>query len=307
MEKSFVLRKIPTGVFQAENIDLIRQQGSRYFIDQRGTRHLSAIRPLWLPSLRSALDPLHKGYVKPHDYFDLLHDTSLSDTLRKLALESSGYGAVIECERSSGDLPFPAVIESPSDHVGWISAQIVAVPTPKELGIVPDQEVIQSSSDALFTHFNNTAQDVHIYVRYVQTGQIERKSLLKQIRPAGGISLGAALSVQRELESGGYAWSDDLHITEFQACYGGRYNVTVGVGSSAVVFCTRPLKGSFDKMLRDDESLSDSSILELDCTLLGPSKTFIQPPKVGEKVQVCIPFLSASLKVHLLRPSPDRA
>ncbi|KAK4148149.1 uncharacterized protein C8A04DRAFT_33653 [Dichotomopilus funicola] len=287
VETSFVLKKIPTGVFQAENIDLIRQQGSRYFIDQRGTRCLSTIRPLWLPALRSALDPLNKGYVKPHDYFDLLHDTSLSNTLRRLALESSGYGTIIECERSASDLSLPAAIESPRDHIGWISAQIVAVPTPKELGIVPDQEVIRSSSEALLGHFNNTAQDIHVYVRYLQTGQIERKSLLRQIRSAGGISLGAAVSVRRELESGGYAWSDDLHITEFQACYGGRYKITAGVGSSAVVFCMRPLKGSFDKMLRDDESSSDdSAVLELECMLLGPSKTFIQPPKVGEKVQI---------------------
>jgi hypothetical protein len=58
------------------------------------------------------------------------------------------------------------------------------------------------------------------------------------------------------------------------------------VGSTAIVFSTRPLKNSFDKMLRDDDNPSSSAIPEFECTLLGPSKTFIRPPKVGEKVQI---------------------
>jgi hypothetical protein len=279
---------MPTGIFETGNIDLVRQQGSRYCIDQSGTRCLSTIRPLWLPPLRSALDPLHKGYVKPQDYFNLLHDSSLSDTLRRLALENAGYGTLVECERASGDLPLPAAIESPHDHVGWVSAQIVAVPTPDELGIVTEREVMESSGDVLFAYFNDTAQDVHVHVRYLQTGQIERKSLSKRVRPIGGISLGAPLSIRHELESGDHVWSGDLHITEFKACYGGRYIITAGVGSTAIVFFTRPLKNSFDKMLRDDDSSSSSTIPEFDCTLLGPSKAFTDPPKVGEKVQVRI-------------------
>ncbi|EGZ70965.1 hypothetical protein NEUTE2DRAFT_159242 [Neurospora tetrasperma FGSC 2509] len=272
----FVLNKIPTGVFYPGDIDLVRQQGSYYWIDQGGTRRLSTIRPFWLPALRSALDPLHKGYVKPHDYFNLLQDSSLSDTLRRLALENAGYGTLVECERASGDLPLPAAIESPSDHVGWISAQIVAVPTPEELGIVTERQVLDSSSDALFAYFNNTTQDVHIYVRYLQTGQIERKSLSKQVRPVGGISLGATLSIRYELESGDHGWSGDLQITEFKAC----------VGSNAIVFSTRPVKDSFSKMLRDDDNPSSSIIPGFECTLLGPSTAFSHPPKVGEKVQV---------------------
>jgi hypothetical protein len=282
-----VLKKIPTAIFEAGNIDLIRQQGSRYCIDQSGTRRLSSIRPLWLPALRSALDPLYKGYVKPQDYFNLLHESSLSDALRRLTLENAGYGTLVECERESGDLALPAAIESPSDHVGWISAQIVTVPTSGELGIVTEREAMESSSDSLFSCFNDTTQDVYVYVRYLQTGQIERKSLSKRIRPIGGISIGAALSIRHELESGDHAWSCDLHITEFKACYGGRYIITAGTGSTAVVFSTRPLKNSFDKMLRDDKS-SSSIIPELDCTLLGSSKVFTDPPKVGEKVQVRI-------------------
>ncbi|PKK42611.1 hypothetical protein CI102_14855 [Trichoderma harzianum] len=286
VETSFVLKKIPTGIFETGDINAIRKQGSRYRIDQNGTRRLSTIRPLWLPALRSALDPLHKGYVKPRDFFNLLHDSSLSHTLRELALENAGYGILVECERAARDLSLPAAIESPSDHVGWISAQIVAVPTPEELGIVTEREVMESSSDALFAYLNNTIQDVHVYVRYLQTGQIESKCLSKQVRPIGGISIGAALSIRYELESGGHAWSSDLHIIEFKACYGGQYVITAGAGSSAIVFSTRPLKNSFDKMLRDDDDSSSSTTPEFDCMLLGPSKVFANPPKVGEKVQI---------------------
>lgn len=289
VETSFVLKRIPTGVLETGDIDLVRQRGSRYSIDRNGTRRISTIRPLWLPALRSALDPLHKGYVKPQDYFNLLRDSSLSDTLRRLVLETAGYGTVVECERASVDLPLPAAIESPSDHVGWISAQIVAVPTPVELGIVTEREVMKTSDDDLFACVGNTTQDVHVFVRYLQTGQIERKSLSKQVRPIGGISIGAALSIQYELETGCRAWSCDLRITEFNACYGGKYIITAGMGPTAIVFTTRPIKNSFDKMLLDDDDdLCSRTIPEFDCTLLGPSNVFIHPPKVGEKIQVRI-------------------
>lgn len=186
----------------------------------------------------------------------------------------------------------PSAIECPSDHFGWISAQIVAVPTPDELGIVTEQEVTESSGDALFAYFNDTPRDVHVYVRYLETGQIERKSLSKRVRPLGGISLGAAVSIRYELESGAHVWSEDLPITEFKACFGGRYVTTAGAGPSAVVFSTRPLKDkSFGKMLRDDDdddkpSSSKSTIPEFDCVLLGPSRVFTHAPKVGEKVQI---------------------
>ena len=194
----------------------------------------------------------------------------------------------MECERSSGDLPLPAAIESPHDHIGWISAQIVAVPTTDELGIITERDGTGLRSALPFTYFQDTIQDVHVYVRYLQTGQIERKSLLKQVRPIGGISIGAPLSIRHELESGGHAWSCDLHITEFKACYGGQYIITTGVGSSAIEFLTRPLKNSFDKMLRDDDNSSFSIALESDYNLLGPSKVFADPPKMGEKIQVRI-------------------
>lgn len=194
----------------------------------------------------------------------------------------------------------PAAIESPSDHVGWISAQIVAVPTSNELGIVNERDSIGSSSELLFTYFKDTIHDVHVYVRYLETGQIERKSLSKQVRPIGGISIGAPLSIRHELESGGHAWSSDLHITEFKACYGGQYIITTGVGLSAIEFSTRPLKNSFDKILRDDDNFSFSTVLEFDYNLLGPSKVFTDPPKTGEKVQVCIILLEHHT-VHLSR------
>lgn len=118
VETSFALQMIPTGIYETRNPELVSLQGSRYSINQSGTRRLSTIRPLWLPALRSALDPLHKGYVKPQDYFKLVYDSSLSDTLRNLALESAGYGTLVECERASGDLALPAAIESPSAHIG---------------------------------------------------------------------------------------------------------------------------------------------------------------------------------------------
>ncbi|QUC15772.1 uncharacterized protein UV8b_00013 [Ustilaginoidea virens] len=258
VETCFVLKKIPTGILATGNIDAVHEQGSRYGLDQMGTRRPSTIRPLWLPALRSALDPLHKGYVKPRDFFSLIRDSSLCDTLRRLALQIAGYGILVECERAPGDLPLPATIESPSDHVGWISAQIIAVPTSDELGIVSEREVMEASGDAFFTHFNDISQDFKVYVRYLQTGQIERKSLSKQLRPIGGICVGAALSIRHELESGQHAWSCDLHVTEFKACHGGD----------------------------DDNNSSSSSLPEVDCALLGPSKVFVDPPKVGEKIQV---------------------
>ena len=99
------------------------------------------------------------------------------------------------------------------------------------------------------------------------------------------------MSIRHELKSGGHAWSCDLHITEFKACYGGQYIITIGVGLSAIEFSTRPLKNSFDKILRDDDNSSFSTILEFDYNLLGPSKVFTDPPKIGEKVQVCIILL----------------
>ncbi|KAI4193337.1 MAG: hypothetical protein LQ350_008370 [Teloschistes chrysophthalmus] len=264
IETSFVLKKVPTGIFDPRNADLVREQGSRYRIDQNGMRCLSTIRPLWLPALRSALDPLHKGYVKPRNFFNVLHDSSLSDTLRRITLESAGYGILVECERASGDLPLPAGIESLSDHVGWISAQIVAVPTSSELGIVTERDSIGSSSELLFTSKIPFKSFTFTYV------------ILRLVRSS------VRVFRSKSVRSG----SCDLHITEFKACYGGQYIITTGVDSSAIEFSTRPLKNSFDKILRDDDNSSFSTALEFDCNLLGPSKVFTDPPKIGEKVQI---------------------
>ena len=286
VETSFILSNIPTGVFERGNIDIVRKRGSRYYVDPRGVRHLSTIRPLWLPSLQQLLDPLHRGYVKPQDYFNLLQNSSLSETLRKLVLKSAGYGTLVECEREPCDLPFPASIESPTDHVGWVSAQIVAIPTPEELGIITEEKIMRSKGDNIFACFNDTTKDVYVYVRYLQTGQIECKSLLRQTRPVGGISIGATLSIRYELESGGYIWSSDSQITEFEASHGGQYTITAGVGPDAVVFHASPVRRSFDKLLRDDSDASISDTPRFDYNLLGPSKTFSSPPQVGEKIQV---------------------
>ncbi|PHH74477.1 hypothetical protein CDD80_3057 [Ophiocordyceps camponoti-rufipedis] len=242
VEQSIVLNSVPTAVYHTGNIDVIRQQGSRYTINPNGTRRLPTTRPLWLPALQSALDPLHRGYVKPQSYFGLVQTSSLSDKIRALTLENSGYGMLVECERHSSDMALPASIESPSDHVGWLSAQIVAVPTPEELGIVTEEQVLASSNQHLLSCFSGATQDIYVYVRYLETGQIERKSLLTQIRPIGGIAVGAILSTRHEFESGAHAWGPDLRVTEFNACYGGQYIITAGTGSNATLFSTTPIK-----------------------------------------------------------------
>ncbi|PQK14621.1 hypothetical protein BB8028_0005g01520 [Beauveria bassiana] len=285
IESSFILNNIPTGIWETPSIDIVRELGHRYHIDQCGTRRLSTIRPLWLPALQSILDPLYKGYVKPQDYFSLLQNSSLSETLRKLVLENAGLGVIVECERESGDIALPASIESSLDHVGWISAQIVAVPTPKELGIMTEDDVIKASSASLISCFNDTARDIYIHVRYLQTGQVEQKSLLKKTRPAGGICIGAPISIRCELEPGKYGWSSDTHIAEFKACFGGGYNITAGAGSNTYAFSTTPIKASFDGMLQSGVH-SDTPTPQLEFILLGPSKVFYQAPKIGEKIQV---------------------
>lgn len=159
---------------------------------------------------------------------------------------------------------------------------------------------MESNSDALFAYFNENSEDVYVHVRYLQTGQIERKSLSKQVRPIGGISVGAAMSIRYELDSGDHVWSRDLHITEFRACEGGQYIITAHVDSTSVMFSTRPLKTLFDKMLHGNDNSSSFAIPEFDYTLLGPSKVFNHPPKVGEKVQVRTTSLEHRV-IHLLR------
>ncbi|PHH62898.1 hypothetical protein CDD81_6616 [Ophiocordyceps australis] len=286
VEQSIVLNMMPTAVYETGNIDVVRRLGSRYIIKPNGTRRLPTIRPLWLPALQSALDPFHRGYVKPQNYFNFLQTSSLSEKIQALAFENAGYGTLVECERDSSDIALPASIESSSDHVGWLSAQIVAVPTPEELGIATEEEVLESTNQDLFSCFSGATQDIYVYVRYLETGQIERKSLLRQIRPIGGIAVGATLSTRHEFESGAHAWGPDLHVTEFYACYGGQYNITAGTGSNTTLFSTTPIKKSFENMLRGDVQNAASTLPELDYLLLGPSRTFFTAPCIGEKIQI---------------------
>ncbi|KAM5489909.1 hypothetical protein MaudMau93_002771 [Microsporum audouinii] len=286
VEQSFVLNTMPTAVYETGNIDVIRRKGSRYSINPNGTRRLATTRALWLPALQSALDPLHRGYVKPQNYFSFLETSSLSEKIRALALENAGYGMLVECERDTSDIALPASIESPAGHVGWLSAQVVAVSTPEELGIATEKEVMESSNENLFSCFSGAMQDIYVYVRYLQTGQIERKSLLRQIRPIGGIAVGATLSTRHEMESGAHAWGPDQHVTEFKACYGGRYTIAAGVGANATLFSTTPIKHSFENMLREEvQNATSSSLPELEYLLLGPSRTFSTAPCIGEKIQ----------------------
>lgn len=196
----------------------------------------------------------------------------------------------------------PAAIESPSDHVGWIAAQIVAVPTSNELGIATDQELTSSSSEFIYSKFRQTNQDVYVYVRYLQTGQIERKSLVEQIRPVAAISIGAELSIRHELDSGAHAWGRDLQITKFQAYCGGRYIITTAVGSATMVFSTMPLGSSSGTILTDDH-VPNPAVPELFWTLLGPSRVFRRAPQVGEKVQVRIYSSLCHLMFYILKLS----
>jgi hypothetical protein len=94
------------------------------------------------------------------------------------------------------------------------------------------------------------------------------------------------LSIRHELKLGDHAWSRDLHIIEFRACYEKQYVITTILNFTSIVFSTTPLKNFFNKMFRDDNS-PNSIISKFDFTLLRPSKVFFNPPKVGEKVQVC--------------------
>ncbi|PFH56076.1 hypothetical protein XA68_17117 [Ophiocordyceps unilateralis] len=227
VEQSIVLNTMPTAVYETGNIDVVRQQGSRYTINPNGTRRLPTTRPLWLPALHSALDPLHRGYVKPQNYFNLLQTSSLSEKIRALALENAGYGMLVEycC--------------SPDARGAWNCHR-----------------------------------------------RRKRKSLLRQIRPIGGIAVGATLSTRHEFESGAHAWGPDLRVTEFNACYGGQYIITAGTGSNTTLFSTTPIKKSFENMLRGDVQNAASTLPELDCLLLGPSRTFFTAPCVGEKIQI---------------------
>src|SRR5438045_2960022 len=93
LEVSFQLKDIPTAIDAGfKSIDDVRDHGFRYYVDPTGIRNLRDIRPLWLPALHEALDPLYKGYVKPQDYLSFLGGKSMSSKLRQIVLDSCGYG-----------------------------------------------------------------------------------------------------------------------------------------------------------------------------------------------------------------------
>ncbi|CAG8603071.1 9749_t:CDS:2 [Ambispora gerdemannii] len=287
LEVNFPLKNIPTATNEAYlgDIDAIRQHGNRYYIDQTRTRNLKDIRPLWLPALRKALDPLHRGYIKPHDYFSFLGGESLSKKLRQVVLDSCGYGIFVECQRTSSDIALPSEIESPAHAVGWMSVcQIISVPSPAELGIFiydKDDEVIKPNLANLVKNFTYPKNDIWVYVRYLQTGQIEKKLLSENVRMLGGLRIGISIAICYALENGSCTWSDSLSIVELEACAGGRYIVTAGSKENTNVFVTKPPIGFGQP---DD---SEETILpEFDYCLLGPSTIFAQEPKVGEKIQI---------------------
>ena len=91
------------------------------------------------------------------------------------------------------------------------------------------------------------------------------------------------MSIRYKLDLGNYTWSCDLYITEFKICQGEEYIITAYIGSTSVIFSTRPLKTSFDKILHSNDNSLSFAIPEFDYMLLGLSKVFIHPPKVGEK------------------------
>ncbi|PKY38115.1 hypothetical protein RhiirA4_537014 [Rhizophagus irregularis] len=288
LEITFQLKNIPTATKEPYfgSIDEIRKYGNRYYIDPTGTRKLKDIRSLWLPALRQALDPLHKGYIKPHDYLSFLGGESLSNKLRQIVFDSCGYGIFVECQRTSDDISLPSEMESPAHQVGWMSAcQIVSVPSPTELGVFIYETQPQLYS--LIENFTHPKNDVWVYVRYLQTGQIEKKLLSKNVRMFGGLRIGITIAVCYTLENGSNAWSDNLSIVELKACAGGRYIVTAGSESNVIEFITKPPIGFDDRAVRIEYQSDDlTDLLEFDYSLLGSSTVFTQEPKIGEKIQI---------------------
>ena len=71
-----------------------------------------------------------------------------------------------------------------------------------ELRIVNERDSIDLSSELLFTYFKDIIHNVHVYIRYLKTGQIERKSLSKQVRSIEDISIDASLSIRHKLKLG---------------------------------------------------------------------------------------------------------
>ncbi|CAG8735367.1 5368_t:CDS:2, partial [Funneliformis caledonium] len=222
LKVTFELRNIPTATKEDyfSFIDDIRWYSNRYYIDSTGMRNLKDIRPLWIPSLQKALDLLYKGYIKPHDYLNFLGKDSLSNKLRQVILDSCGYE-----------------IESPAHSVSWMSAcQIILVPTLTELGIFIYEKNNQKRFNNLIENITYPKNDIWVYVRYLQTGQIEKKLISKNVQMLGGLRTGISISILENFENGSSVWSDNLLIVELKACTGGRYIVTAESGDNAIVF-----------------------------------------------------------------------
>ncbi|CAG8548649.1 12138_t:CDS:2 [Racocetra persica] len=293
IETAFQLKNIPTAIMTFNESDEIRKNGSRYLIKSNGTLDLKNTRPLWLPALREALDPLHKGYVKPHDYLSFLGEEQLSSKLRQVVLNSCGYGFFVECRKTSSDIPLPTELECPAHSVGWMSAcQIVSVPSLDELGIFLQNE---SNLDSIIKHIIEYP-DIRVYVRYLQTGQIEKK-LLTDIRILGGLRIGISISIRYTLENNSKVWSSDFSVIELKACSGGRYIVTARSDAKTIVFVTMPPVGFGHFAIQTDQHEDLKDLPELEYSLLGPSTVFRQKPKDGEKIQVNVDGLWHDVKV----------
>ncbi|KAJ2905713.1 hypothetical protein MKZ38_004580 [Zalerion maritima] len=63
-------------------------------------------------------------------------------------------------------------------------------------------------------------------------------------------------------------------------------NLNVSMDFASIDQMVGPIKNSFNNMLHDNDNFSSSIMPEFDSTLLGPSKVFADPPKIGEKVQI---------------------
>ncbi|CAG8764269.1 7284_t:CDS:2, partial [Funneliformis caledonium] len=143
---------------------------------------------------RYALDPLYKGYIKPHDYLNFLGKDSLSNKLRQVVFDSCGYGIFVECQQTTSDISLPKEIESPAYSVGWMSAcQIILVPTSTELGIFIYEKNNQKRFNNLIENITYPKNDIWVI----------------------------SISILENFENGSSAWSDNLLIVELKACAGG--------------------------------------------------------------------------------------
>ncbi len=79
------------------------------------------------------------------------------------------------------------------------------ISTFNKLEIIIIQNFINLNNKFFFFYFKDTIQDVYIYIRYLETNQIERKSLLKQVRSIEDISINALLFIRYKIKSNNYA------------------------------------------------------------------------------------------------------